>query len=71
VGYGVAGGVTERELSDADAAKTYGEPATLDAGVIPDKVARPEKSAEQRTLDADTDPSLKPVRAEQNDERER
>jgi NADH-quinone oxidoreductase subunit E len=30
--YGVPGGVTERVLGDADAANTYGEPATANAG---------------------------------------
>jgi NADH-quinone oxidoreductase subunit E len=70
VGYGVPGGVTERELSDADAAKTYGEPATLDAGVVstPDAGGTSASGAPQKTgdptLDGDTDPNLKPVRAD-------
>jgi NADH-quinone oxidoreductase subunit E len=54
-GYGVRDGVTERVLSDRDAAKTYGEPATVDAGVV--SGAPPHTG----TDDADTDPNLKPV----------
>jgi NADH-quinone oxidoreductase subunit E len=34
VEYGVPGGITERVLTAADAAKTYGEPGTVDAGVV-------------------------------------
>ncbi|MDQ1630807.1 MAG: NADH-quinone oxidoreductase subunit [Frankiaceae bacterium] len=52
--YGVRDGVTERVLSDEDAAKTYGEPATLDGGAV----------RAPHSNDADTDPNLKPVKAE-------
>jgi NADH-quinone oxidoreductase subunit E len=79
VGYGVAGGVTERVLSDADAAKTYGEPATLDGGTVPAPEDTPSASAADTatpdsapetfdpSLDADTDPNLKPVRIDEGD----
>jgi NADH-quinone oxidoreductase subunit E len=56
-GYGIRDGVTERVLSDRDAAKTYGEPATVDAGVV----SKPGKTG---TGDADTDPNLEPVAAD-------
>jgi NADH-quinone oxidoreductase subunit E len=81
--YGVPGGVTERVLSDADAAKTYGEPGTADAGIVPtddDEPSARESSADEPsaresstddqtasdpTLDADTDPNLRAVRADE------
>ncbi len=74
-GYGVRGGVTERVLSDRDAAKTYGEPATVDAGVVgaagkkagkkaAGKKAGSSETGRTGTDDADTDPNLRPVKAD-------
>src|ERR1700712_648698 len=59
-GYGVRDGVTERVLSDRDAAKTYGEPGTLDAGTV----TAPGAARTDEDLNADTDPNLKPVAAD-------
>ena len=75
-GYGVRGGVTERVLSDRDAAKTYGEPATVDAGVVgaagkkagkkaAGKKAGSSETGRTGTDDADTDPNLRPVKADE------
>jgi NADH-quinone oxidoreductase subunit E len=58
--FGVPGGVTEGVLSDADAARTYGEPATADAG---EAVGTGGVSNSDTYDPADTDPSLRPVRA--------
>ncbi|HSP36435.1 MAG TPA: NADH-quinone oxidoreductase subunit NuoE [Frankiaceae bacterium] len=70
VEYGVAGGITERVLSDADAAKTYGEPGTVDAGVVSESAAGGEKTA-HTTLDGDTDPNLRAVRADEAAQKDR
>jgi hypothetical protein len=50
VGYGVPAGKTERELADASAATTYGDPARADAGAQPaqQRDPKPDTSEQER-----------------------
>jgi hypothetical protein len=63
--YGVHRGVTERVLTDEQAARSYGEPGTADAGYVPDPVG---PSVPVATLETDdTDPNLRAVRADETE----